>query len=65
LLNIKKLLVFIDLKNYLSEKQLVEFYKQSKHRDINILLLESKKSKLIEYEYKICIDEDLYEYVEK
>ena len=29
------------------------------------LLLESKKSKLIEYEYKNCIDEDLYEYVEK
>ena len=65
LLSIKKLLIFVDLKNYLTEKQLVEFYKQSKHLDINVLLLESKKSKLIEYEYKNCIDEDLYEYVEK
>lgn len=55
-----KLFVFVNLKTFLSEVELVSLYKDFVYRKIPVLLLESADSKTInEYEHKLIIDEDL------
>lgn len=59
-----KLLVFVNLKQYLIESELTEFYKYVLYNKVNIILIESNTCKnLNEYEKKLIIDNDLFECV--
>lgn len=62
--NLNKFLVFINLKQYLSKKDLVELYKYSVYVGVNILLIDSQSyGGTVEYEKKIIIDSNFDEYV--
>lgn len=61
-LNLNNILVFINLKNYLSEIELAEFYKYVVYNNIKIVMLDLKKQSHIKnYEKVIIIDENLDE----
>lgn len=62
-LNINKLLVFVNLKQYLNEQELIELYKYLLYNNIVVLLIDSQAYGISnEYEKKIIIDNDLEEY---
>ena len=63
-LNLSSILVFINLKQYLSNEELEELYKYSIYNDVKILLVDSQcySNKSI-YENKLSIDKDLVEFV--
>ena len=63
-LNLSSILVFINLKQYLSNEELEELYKYSIYNDVKILLVDSQcySNKSI-YENKLFIDKDLVEFV--
>ena len=63
-LNLSSILVFINLKQYLSNEELEELYKYSIYNDVKILLVDSQcyGNKSI-YENKLSIDKDLVEFV--
>lgn len=62
--NLYKFLVFVNLKQYLSRKDLLELYKYSVYVGVNILLIDSQSyGGTLEYEKKIIIDSDFYEYM--
>lgn len=64
ILKIDKLLVFINLKQYLSKEELKELYKYSIYKNIKILLIDSQAYGISnKYEKKLLIDENLEEYV--
>lgn len=59
-----KVLVLINLKQYLSKTDLVELYKYSIYKSVNILLIDSQAyGCTLEYEKKVIIDSDFNEYV--
>lgn len=59
-------LIFVNLKQYLSEVELNEFYKYALYNQINIILLESKSyGTTNHYEKKLIIDENLDEFMLK
>ena len=61
---INKLIVFVNLKQYLNENELIELYKYSIYNNVNILLIDTLMyKKLLKYEKKFIIDNDLDEYV--
>ncbi len=62
-MNICKIIVLVNLKSYISSIELLNLYKYSKYRNIFLLLIESKESILLEYEYKIYIDDDFDELI--
>ena len=53
------LLVFVNVKNYLSEMQLQELYKTAFYYKIKLLLIEAHQSKCLEGENNQLIDKDL------
>ncbi len=58
------MLVFVNLKQYLSKTELVELYKYSIYNNIFILLIDSQAyGGTLEYEKKLIIDENLDEFV--
>ena len=58
------ILIFINLKSYLTNNELEEFYKYCIYNEIRVLLLDSKAYGInLKYEKKIIIDEDLFEIV--
>lgn len=58
------ILVFINLKQYLSEKELKEFYKYAIYNDVKVLLIDSQCYHTSnEYEKKLIVDNDLVEFV--
>lgn len=62
-LNISKLLVFVNLKQYLNEQELIELYKYLLYNNIVVLLVDSQAYGVCnEYEKKIIIDNELEEY---
>ena len=62
-LNISKLLVFVNLKQYLNEQELIELYKYLLYNNIVVLLIDSQAYGVCnEYEKKIIIDNELEEY---
>lgn len=62
-LNMNKLLVFVNLKQYLNEQELIELYKYLLYNNIAVLLIDSQAYGISnEYEKKIIIDNDLEEY---
>ena len=61
-LELSLVIVFINLKSYLDPADLLEFYKYSAYRKIQILLIESSSCiEKIKYERKIIIDTDFDE----
>lgn len=62
-LNINKIIVFINLKQYLNKNELIELYKYLLYNNIVVLLIDSQSYGICnEYEKKIIIDEELEEY---
>ncbi len=62
MLKITDLIVFVDIKKYLTKEELVQFYENAFMLDLSVLLIESNPSKIIDgYEWKLNIDNDLYE----
>lgn len=62
--NLNNILVFINLKQYLSQSELIELYKYSIYNKVQILLIDSQSyGGTLEYEKKLIIDEDLDEFV--
>jgi CRISPR type II-A-associated protein Csn2 len=63
-LNLNKLLVFVNLKQYLNKIELEELYKYSIYNKINIILVDSQSyGCTLENEQKLIIDEDLEEFM--
>ncbi len=63
-LNTKNILIFINLKQYLTKDELVELYKYSIYNHIKIILIDSQSYGCsIDYEKKFIIDENLEEYM--
>ena len=59
-----KIIFFINLKQYLSNNELIELYKYSIYNQIHICLIDSQSYKRkLKYEKKLDIDEDLEEFV--
>lgn len=56
-----KLFIFVNLKNFLSEKDLELFYQFIFYNKYKVLLIESNDSKKLDQEKKIIIDKDLCE----
>lgn len=64
ILKVNKLLCFINLKQYLSKEELVEFYKYSIYNNVRILLIDSQSYGCsLEYEDKLIVDENLDEFM--
>lgn len=63
-LNINRALFFINLKQYLTNSELVELYKYSIYSSVPIVLIDSQTYGVtLEYEKKIIIDDNLDEFV--
>ncbi len=63
-LKFNNILVFVNLKQYLSKNELIEFYKYAIYNKIQILLIDSQAYGVtLEYEKKLIIDENLDEFV--
>lgn len=62
-LKIDELLVFVNLKQYLNNKELEELYKYSLYKEVKILLIDNTKNISNKYEKKLFIDDDLVEFM--
>ncbi len=63
-LKLADLIIFVDIKRFLTNKEIMQFYENAFILDLSILLIESRPSDLIQgHEWKLNIDEDLYESV--
>ena len=63
-LNTNNLLIFVNLKQYLTKEELQEFYKYSIYNQVNIVLIDSQSYGVkLEYEKKLIIDSDLDEFM--
>ena len=62
-LNLDKLVVFVNLKSYLENEELIELYKYSLYKDIKILLVDNHNYLTNNIEKKLQIDEDLIEFM--
>lgn len=62
--NFNEFIVFIDIKKYLTKKELMEIYKYSKYKSVDILLVESLSAGItLEYERKLIIDNGFDEFL--
>lgn len=60
----KCLLVFVNLKQYLSKNELIELYKYAIYNNVNIFLVDSQSYGItLKYEKKLIIDDNLDEFV--
>lgn len=62
-LKIAKIIVFANLKSFLSEEDLLELYKFSLYNNVNILLIERECNKKFKYEKLFVIDDNFDDYV--
>jgi|LSQX01.3.fsa_nt_gb CRISPR type II-A-associated protein Csn2 len=63
-LHIFEILIFVDIKKYFTKEEMLEIYKYSKYKEVNVLLIESVSSGVtLEYERKIIIDEHFQEFL--
>lgn len=63
-LRTNNLLIFVNLKQYLSKEELIELYKYSIYNQVNITLADSQSyGGTLEYEKKLIIDENLDEFM--
>lgn len=64
ILKLNDLLIFVNLKQYLSTTELIELYKYSIYNNIKILLIDSQTyGPTLEFEKKLIVDENLDEFV--
>ncbi len=57
------LLIFVNLKQYLTKEELIELYKYSVYNEVRLLLIDSQPyGPKIDYENKLLIDENLDEF---
>ena len=64
LLENNDLLVFVNLKQYLTKEELIELYKYSIYNEVKILLIDSQAyGTKLDYEKKLLIDENMDEFV--
>ena len=57
--NLKKILIFANLKSYFEDETLIEIYKSAIKNNLNLILIESKLcSEKIKYEKKLIIDKE-------
>ena len=64
ILNLNEILFFVNLKQFLTKGELLEFYKYSIYNNIKIILIDSQSyGTTIDYEKKLIIDNDLEEFV--
>ena len=61
--NINKILVFINLKDYLSREEIIEFEKYCIYNNVYVILFDNSKYKNNSYEKKFLIDNDLSEVI--
>ena len=61
--NINKILVFINLKDYLSREEIIEFEKYCIYNNVYVILFDNSKYKNNSYEKKFIIDNDLSEVI--
>ena len=61
--NINKILVFINLKDYLSREDIIEFEKYCIYNNVYVILFDNSKYKNNSYEKKFIIDNDLSEVI--
>lgn len=61
--NINKVLVFINLKDYLSREEIIEFEKYCIYNNVYVILFDNSKYKNNSYEKKFLIDNDLSEVI--
>ena len=61
--NINKVLVFINLKDYLSREEIIEFEKYCIYNNVYVILFDNSKYKNNSYEKKFIIDNDLSEVI--
>ena len=57
----KKLFVFLNLRDYITDEEAAKFFKDLIYRNINALIIERHAHKLLEYETRRIIDDDLCE----
>ena len=64
ILKISNILIFVNLKQYLEQEELIELYKYAIYNQIKIILIDSQAygTKLL-YEKKLIIDKDLVEFM--
>ncbi len=62
-LKIANILVIPNLKQFLTEKELVEVYKYSLYNNINLLLIERNSSNKLKYEENFYIDNNFDDYI--
>jgi len=63
-LNTKKVLVFVNLKEYLEKNEIKELYKYAIYNNINIMLIDSRAyGPCLEYEKKLIIDSNFDEFM--
>ena len=58
-----KILVIPNLKQYLSNEEILELYKYSLYNNINLLLIERSNNEKLKYESVLCIDNEYDDYV--
>lgn len=64
-LKLYKVVVLVNAKTFLNEEELIEIYKGSKYRNINLLIIEHNSDKNLKmYEKKLIIDDDFDEFVQ-
>ena len=62
-LSINKIIVFVNLKQYLNNNELIELYKYLLYNNVVVLLIDSQSYGVCnEYEKKLIIDDELEEY---
>jgi len=61
MLNLAKILVIPNLKQFLSNDELVEFYKYSMYNNIELFILERNNTEKLEYESALTIDSEFDE----
>lgn len=62
-LDICNFIIFINLKDYLIEEDIIKFYDYVTSKQFNVLLIENKFIKKLDYEKYLIIDEDLCEII--
>lgn len=63
-MDLARLLICVNLKQYLNDEQLVEFYKYCVYNDVRVLLLENGLTvSALENERVLFVDEDYDEFV--
>lgn len=64
IINNNVIIILINLKSFLAERELLEFYKYTLYKNIKILLIDNKKQDVLRYENKNILDDDYYDYIQ-